>query len=45
VGQAVGGATKQLEVDPSQIGTFLPQPKLLAPGGAGRADLVYLNRT
>ena len=43
VGQVVGGATKQLEVDPSQIGKFLPQPELLTPGEAGRADLVYLD--
>ena len=43
VGQVVGGATKQLAVDSSQVGKFLPQPELLAPGGAGRADLVYLD--
>ena len=43
VGQVVGGATKQLAVDPSQIGKFLPQPELLTAGGAGRADLVYLD--
>ena len=43
LGQVVGGATKQLEVDPSQVGKFLPQPELLTPGGAGRADLVYLD--
>jgi Protein of unknown function (DUF3313) len=42
-GQIVGGGTKQMAVDPSQLGKFLPQPGLLAPGGPGRADLVYLN--
>jgi hypothetical protein len=43
VGQLVGGGTKQMNVDTSQIGGFLPQPELLAPGGPGKADLVYLD--
>ena len=43
VGALVGGATKQVAVDPSEIGTFLPQPELLTPGGAGKADFVYFN--
>ena len=42
-GQIVGGGTKQMTVDASQVGKFLPQPELLAPGGPGRAGLVYLN--
>jgi hypothetical protein len=42
-GQIVGGGTAQMAVDPSEIGKFLPKPELLAPGGSGRADLVYLN--
>lgn len=42
-GQIVGGGTKQMTVDASQVGKFLPQPELLAPGGPGRANLVYLN--
>ena len=42
-GQLVGGATKQMTVDPALVSGFLPQPNLLAPGGAGRPDLVYLN--
>jgi hypothetical protein len=42
-GQIVGGATKQMAVDTTQVGKFLPRPDLLAPGGPGRADLVYLN--
>ena len=42
-GQIVGGGTKQMSVDTSQIGKFLPQPELLTPGEPGRAALVYLN--
>jgi hypothetical protein len=42
-GQIVGGATKQMAVDPSQFGRFLPKPELLAPGGPGKADFVYFN--
>jgi hypothetical protein len=42
-GQIVGGGTKQMAVDTSEVGRFLPQPELLTPGGPGRADLVYLN--
>jgi hypothetical protein len=41
--QIVGGGTKQIAVDDSEIGKFLPQPELLTPGGPGRAGLVYLN--
>ena len=43
VGQVVGGATKQMAVDASEFGTFLPQPELLAPGGPGKADFVYFD--
>jgi hypothetical protein len=43
LGQVVGGATKQMTVDASQVGKFLPQPELLAPGGPGKADLVYFD--
>jgi hypothetical protein len=42
-GQIIGGGTKQMAVDASEVGKFLPQPELLAPGGPGRAGLVYLN--
>jgi len=42
-GEIVGGGTKQMALDTSQIGKFLPQPELLAPGGPGKADLVYFN--
>jgi hypothetical protein len=42
-GQIVGGGTKQMAVDASEVGKFLPRPELLAPGGPGRADLVYFN--
>ena len=42
--QIIGGGTKQIaDVDPDT--RFLPEPDRLAPGGAGRADLVYLNPT
>jgi hypothetical protein len=43
LGQVVGGATKQMTVDAPEVGKFLPQPELLAPGGPGKADLVYLD--
>ena len=42
-GQMVGGATKQMALDAPPVGGFLPHPELLQPGGAGRADFVYLN--
>ena len=43
-GQIVGGGTKQIAgVQP--VGGFLPNPSLLNPGGAGRADLVYRSPT
>ncbi len=42
-GQVIGGATKQMAVDVPPVGGFLPRPELLAPGGPGRPDLVYLN--
>jgi hypothetical protein len=42
-GQIVGGATKQITKDVQPVPGFLPQPQLLAPGGPGRAALVYLN--
>jgi hypothetical protein len=41
-GQIVGGATRQMKEVRASSG-FLPQPQLLAPGGPGRAALVYLN--
>ena len=41
-GQIIGGATKQI-TDVQPVSGFLPQPELLAPGGAGRAALVYIN--
>lgn len=43
-GQLFGGGTKQI-ADVKPVPGFLPKPDLLAPGGAGRADLVYLNPT
>src|ERR1700730_4628699 len=42
-GQVVGGATKQMTADVRAVPGFLPKPQLLAPGGAGRPALVYLN--
>ena len=42
-GQIVGGATKQITKDVRPVPGFLPRPELLAPGGPGRAALVYLN--
>jgi len=42
-GQIVGGATKQMTGEVRAVSGFLPQPRLLAPGGPGRAALVYLN--
>jgi hypothetical protein len=42
-GQIVGGATKQITADVRATSGFLPQPQLLAPGGPGKAALVYLN--
>jgi hypothetical protein len=41
--QIVGGGTKQITEGVQPVGGFLPQPELLAPGGPGRAALVYLN--
>jgi len=41
-GQIIGGGTKQI-AGAQPVGGFLPQPSLLAPGGSGQADLVYLN--
>jgi hypothetical protein len=43
VGQLVGGGTKQITKDVTAAGGFLQQPELLAPGGPGRAALMYLN--
>jgi Protein of unknown function (DUF3313) len=42
-GQIVGGGTKQITKGVQPVGGFLPQPELLAPGGSGKAALVYLN--
>jgi hypothetical protein len=42
-GQLVGGGTKQITENVQPVGGFLPRPDLLAPGGPGRAALVYLN--
>src|SRR4051794_26964153 len=42
-GQLIGGGTRQMAVDPTQIGGFLPHPELLQAGGQGRADLLYIN--
>jgi hypothetical protein len=42
-GQIVGGGTKEMAVDASAVGKFLPRPELLVPGEPGRADLVYFN--
>ena len=40
--QIVGGATKQMTTGVQPVGGFLPHPQLLAPGGPGKAALVYL---
>lgn len=42
-GQLIGGGTKQMAVDPSEIGRFLPQPELLTAGGPGKAAYLYIN--
>jgi hypothetical protein len=42
-GQIVGGGTKQMTEGVQPVGGFLPHPELLAPGGPGKAALVYLN--
>jgi hypothetical protein len=41
--QIIGGGTKEMTAGVQPVGGFLPQPELLAPGGPGRAALVYLN--
>ena len=41
--QIIGGGTKEMTAGVQPVGGFLPQPQLLAPGGPGRAALVYLN--
>jgi hypothetical protein len=41
--QLIGGGTKEMTEGVQPVGGFLPQPELLAPGGPGRAALVYLN--
>ena len=42
VGQVLGGATKQMNLDGS-LGGFLPQPELLTSGGSGQLDYVYFS--
>jgi len=41
--QLIGGGTKQITEGVQPVGGFLPQPELLAPGGPGKAALMYLN--